>query len=223
MANSAFYGQRVPISSVNRAVVLLGTNVITNIVLSLGIINSFKNIGKNKIEITRFWEHANLCNKITVFLYSELFQKKLPDEFSTVGLLHDIGKLFELIYFPDKFIEVLEKLKSHPELGWVKAETEIIGIPHTLLGGYLLNWWNFPYPLIEVAFFHHNPLKEGVINKEIAALVHIADFYADEILGISPSYPPELEVFAFLNVEREAIEDKIKKFKALGEINATTT
>jgi len=223
LANSAFYGQRVPISSVNRAVVFLGTNIIKDIVLSLGIINSFKNIGKNKIEINKFWEHANLCNKIITFLYVELFQKRLPDEFSTVGLLHDIGRLFELIYFPDKFSQILEKLESNPEIGWLEAEIEVIGVPHTLLGGYLLNWWNFPYPIIEIAFFHHEPLKEGVINKEIAALTHIADFYANEILEIAPCYPPKPEVFAFLNVSKEDIDDKIKEFKILGETNATTT
>ncbi|MCD6319188.1 MAG: HDOD domain-containing protein [Candidatus Desulfofervidaceae bacterium] len=223
LANSAFYGQRVPISSVNRAVVFLGTNVIRDIVLSLGIINSFRKIGKAKIEINKFWEHANLCNKIINFLYIDLFQKKLPDGFSTVGLLHDIGRLFELIYFPEKFSQILERLESQPEIGWLEAEREIIGVPHTLLGGYLLNWWNFPYPLIEIAFFHHEPLKEGVINKEIAALVNIADFYADEILNITPRYPPEPEVFAFLKIEKESIEDKIKEFEEQGERDAAAT
>jgi len=218
LANSAFYGQRVPINSVNRAIIFLGTNIIKDVVLSLGVISSFRKIGKDKVKIDKFWEHANLCNKIVNFLHKELFEKRMPDEFSTVGLLHDIGKLFELVYFPDRFSQILEKLTSHPELGWVEVETEVFGVPHTLLGGYLLNWWNLPYPLIEIAFFHHEPLKEGIINKEIAALTHIADFYASKMLEITPTPQLISEVFDQLNTDKEFIEDKIKEFQTLAEV-----
>ncbi len=212
VANSAFYGQKNPISSVKRAVVFLGTNVINDIILSLGIINSFKKMGKHKLEIEKFWQHANLANKFINFLYKELFEKKLPEEFSAVGLLHDIGILFELVYFPEKFSQILSRFQTQSEKNWVEIETEIIGAPHTLLGGYLLKWWNLPYPVIEVTLFHHNPLKEGVVNQKVASLTYISDFYASKFLGMKPYSPLNEEIFAVLETDRETIEDKIRKF-----------
>jgi len=222
VANSAFYGQRMPIASVKRAVVLLGLNVIKDIVLSLGILNSFKKFGKVSIEIEKFWEHANLCNKMIGFLYDTFFNQKLPEEFSAVGLLHDVGKLFILAYFPEKFFQIIKEIKKYPEMS-LKIEKEIIGVPHTLLGGYLLNWWNLPYPIIEVAIFHHEPNAPGITNKKINALVHIADFYSYKILNVEPYYYLIPEAFDILEIKKEEIEEKIEEFSNKGKINAAAS
>ena len=48
LANSAFYAQRKPVTSVKRAVVVLGMNVLKDVVLSLGILDSFVRMGGDR-------------------------------------------------------------------------------------------------------------------------------------------------------------------------------
>jgi len=41
-----------------------------------------------------------------------------------------------------------------------------------------LNWWELPLPIVEAALYHHDPLNEGIINKELVQAVHIANAMA---------------------------------------------
>ena len=53
-----------------------------------------------------------------------------------------------------------------------------MGISHDEVGGFLLNWWSLPHPIVEAAMFHHDPMNEVVLNREVVAAVHIADYFA---------------------------------------------
>ena len=41
-----------------------------------------------------------------------------------------------------------------------------------------MNWWELPLPIVEAALYHHDPLNEGIINKELVQVVHIANAMA---------------------------------------------
>ena len=212
LANSAFYAQRKPVSSVKRAVVILGLNILKDIVLSLGILDSFKKIGKNAIKIEQFWEHAIVCNKLVNYLHESLFGERLPEEFSIVGLLHDVGRMFILACLPEEFADIVKYLDRHPESDWIEAEREVLGISHSLLGAYLLDWWNLPYPIVEVAMFHHDLGASGLMNSKVTALVHIADFYTYKVLDLQPHSALMVEAFDIIKIKREKIEAKIEEF-----------
>jgi ribosomal protein L4 len=55
--------------------------------------------------------------------------------------------------------------------------------------------------------FHHRPMDKRIINQELIAVVHLADYYAAKIL--SPDGTHNLldqAVFERLNIKREAVE-----------------
>jgi HD-like signal output (HDOD) protein len=84
-----------------------------------------------------------------------------------------------LHYFPGKYLQIVEKLqfidckKSMAEL-----EKETIGVSSSDLGGYLLNTWSLPYPIVECALFHLEPTHPAIIDRHAVGAVHIAAHYA---------------------------------------------
>ena len=84
--NSAFYGFPQKISSLSSAIILLGFNVIKNLIISAWISELMKS---HDLEL---WEHSMRCA-----LACNVMAKRLgiqdPEEISTAGLIHDIGKV----------------------------------------------------------------------------------------------------------------------------------
>ena len=62
IANSALFGQPRQISSIERAVVVLGQDEIRNIVIGKAIFSSFPRLQRNyRQTVDLFWEHAFTC------------------------------------------------------------------------------------------------------------------------------------------------------------------
>ena len=102
----------------------------------------------------------------------------MNNNISSVGLLHDIGSLVMMSNFPVEFNQLINQVNENPELDFHDLELEIFGFNHEQLGGYLLDLWGLPYPVIEAALSHHNPLNPNIINQELVMAVHIANHYA---------------------------------------------
>ena len=81
-----------------------------------------------------------------------------------------------------------------------------MGISHDEVGGFLLNWWSLPHPIVEAAMFHHDPLNSAIIHKEVVAAVHIADYYAwkQKKSLILPKLHPE--AFSVLGTTQEVCD-----------------
>lgn len=200
IVNSACFN--VKTGSVAKAITFLGLPAIKAIILSCSISKSVK-IRVPPLSITCLNDHATMTNYYMAQIYVELLHKQLPDSLSTAGLLHNLGFVLCLHYFPDRYKLIIDEYLKQPQKSLAALEQEVAGFSHDELGGYLLNWWGIPYPIAECALFHDTPLQSAIINVEAVAAVHIASHYAwktvapslarglDEgvfpVLGISPS------------------------------------
>lgn len=215
VANSAFYGAKT--GNITQAIMYIGLTNVKNIVLSNSVFNEF---GNNKNLHYNLWEHVNITNKLMNAIYPRLLGKKVPNVFASAGLLHDVGRVIVLNYFLDIQDNMLTAAKEGPNNCITDLENEFIGTNHQLIGGYLLNWWEIPHPIVEAAMFHHDPLNPVVINKELVAVVHLANYYSWEILGDDVFQEHLVEgVFDALGINREDllhIVDEIAKESALG-------
>ncbi|WP_274600532.1 HDOD domain-containing protein [Clostridium beijerinckii] len=86
------------------------------------------------------------------------------------------------------------------------------GTNHQEIGGYLLRWWDIPFPIVESAIYHHEPFHENVINKQIVYVVHIAGKYAWDILKETSLMDFDEKVFWELGIDKYIFE------KRLGEV-----
>lgn len=202
VANSAFYGTKT--GSVKQAIIYIGLSSVKNIVLTNSV---FKNLKEENSEKEILWKHVSLTNTYANILYSEFIHKKMPSTFASAGLLHDIGKVVIFQHFIKEKKQIEELMAKDDNLAYWEAERAILGVSHQEIGGYLLNWWELPFPIVEAALFHHNPLDENIINKELVAVIHLANHYSWKTLN-SKLFRSRIvdEVFENLKIDRLEFE-----------------
>lgn len=210
VANSAYYG--VKTGSIKQAVTYLGLLNIKNLVVSTSIIDTFEEKGSLSKNIDYLWKHSFATNKIVNFIYEGMLNKKLPEISMTAGLLHNIGKVFLLKFFPVKFQEAY-KISQKDKVDIIEVEKRIFNVTHQHAGAYLLKWWELPLPIVESALYHHTPFDESIIEKELVCAVHIAQKYAWDLLHhVNISYF-DINTFNSLGFNREKFEGKLKDIK----------
>ncbi len=166
LVNSAFYGFPQRVSSLQSAIILLGFSVIKSLIISASI---FEFMEDNDREL---WEHSLGCAVVCNVLARRL-QVSDPEEISTAGLIHDIGKVAIKMELPQEYREI-EAMVHDRRISMREAETEVLGFNHAEVGGWLAKTWNLPSKLVEPVAMHHNP-SGAKKEKMAAAIVHVGD------------------------------------------------
>jgi putative nucleotidyltransferase with HDIG domain len=171
-ANSAWVSPGTPIETVEQAVLRLGFNAISRIVVTIGLRCVLEPLRKTDATVLQeFWKHS-----VTTAVAGELLARDQDDDPAlvfTAGLLHDIGKTVLVLGAGQTYKLLLGELeKSHSSL--LEAEQKILGVQHPELGARLLENWNFPASLVAAIRFHHDPNQAGRHSK-LAAYVYLAN------------------------------------------------
>lgn len=175
VVNSAFYGLPGQIASVDRAIIVLGLPMATNIAIAASIARLFKGkrISQNFLAAD-LWHHS-----VAVAVAARSLAKLSPhptmtDEIFVTGLIHDIGTLVERQAYPAQFAEVIDQCVEN-EQDFLDCERRIIGADHQAFGVGLTTKWKFPRHLRAAVGFHHNPELLSVEFRNMATLVQLAD------------------------------------------------
>lgn len=204
VVNSSFY--QVKTASLTQAITLLGLTAIKSIVLSCSLTN-FASDNVPPFSAARLSRHASIANLFMTRIYRELLQKKLPDNLMTAGLLHNLGLVMCVHYFPDQYRKVAEAYKSSSrEILLTTIEKEELGFSHAEIGGYLLDWWEIPYPTVECALFHHEPLHGAILNQEAVGAVHLANYYAWKVVYDQFAKGLDERMFSVLQIDQRACD-----------------
>ncbi len=166
LVNSPFYGFSGRISTVSKALILLGVNVVKSLAISSSI---FDIMEKN---IVGLWEHSLGAAVAADIIAREL---NLPEreEISTAALLHDIGKVIIKIKLEEDYDHLVNVIKEK-ELPMIDCERELFNIDHAEIGEWLGKSWLLPEKLIEPIACHHHVEKSNA-QRAKTAVVHVAD------------------------------------------------
>lgn len=178
VANSPLYGIPRRVSTIEFAIVILGFDHIKNIVMALSMIEAFKKGGGKNWDNSSYWVHSIMTASAAKRIADEIGYQKSSEVF-TAGLLHDLGISIIHRYFNEEFNSI-NNLVDSQQMRYLKAEEQVLGLTHQLIGQQLANRWNLPEILGSTIAFHHQPSKaEG--NKITAAIVHLADFMTQKL------------------------------------------
>ena len=208
IVNSSYYA--VKTGSIKRAVAFLGLDNIKNIVIASAFIDGLTFNAKDNKRLEVLWEHAFISNRIISIIYKEFLNKKIPETEMNAGLLSNVGIIFMIHSFHDKYMEIFQEVEiQHASL--IELENRAFGTNHQEIGGYLLQWWDIPLPIVEAALYHHNPFDDNIINKQIVYAAHIAEKYAWDIVGENYYIEFDEMVFDELKINKEEFEKTIKE------------
>lgn len=196
IANSAYYGLSTEVDTIARAIAILGTNKIRDLVLSTSASQAFDGIPNDLITMQDFWHHSLYCGLLAQIL-AKKSKKANSESIFIAGLLHDIGQLLMFNQLPEKSHEaILLLMEGTEDLETYEAERHIFGFDHTQVGAELIKSWKLSPVLLECVQFHHEPQNAKTFPAE-AALINIANAVAvmadfdsmsedDEIPKINP-------------------------------------
>jgi putative nucleotidyltransferase with HDIG domain len=173
LVNSAFFGFPLAVSSILRAVRLLGLGTIKTLILSIKIFSQFVRPGLPPI--SGLWGHSISTGMIARCLATQedLGQNRIDEAFMA-GLLHDVGKLILLDKFPEKYREISGLSASSGCHAW-EAEQKVLGTTHAKVGAYLMGIWGLSESLVEAITFHHSPGTCPNSSLGTLTVVHLAD------------------------------------------------
>jgi len=166
LVNSAFYGFPQRISSLSSAMILLGFNVVKSLIISASI---FEMMEKQDVEL---WEHSLGCAVVCNVVAKRIGVEE-PEEVSTAGLIHDIGKVAIKMELPQEYAKIT-RLMQERKITMRQAELEVLGLDHAEAGAWLTKIWNLPPRLIEPIGCHHDPLQAKA-EQLSSAIIHFSD------------------------------------------------
>ncbi|HHJ15414.1 MAG TPA: HDOD domain-containing protein [Gammaproteobacteria bacterium] len=172
IVNSAFYGFPSRIETISRAITIVGSLELTDLILGSCAIQVFEKIPNKLVDMEKFWEHSLYAGVIARIL-ARYLRAPNTERCFVMGLLHDIGALILYRQQPDKSRQALE-LSAERALPLNIAEREIFGFDHGEVGAELMRSWNLPESFIEVTHHHHQPSVAERYRLE-TAIIHLAD------------------------------------------------
>ncbi|MCG8381631.1 MAG: HDOD domain-containing protein [Gammaproteobacteria bacterium] len=173
LANSSLYNFGSEITSINRAVMQVGTRQLRDLVLATAVITQFSRMKIQGIDLKNFWAHSIACG-ITARNIAIWRREKNIEQFYVAALFHDLGLLMLFLQEPEAMQQILE---NHDQTGIAVhiLEHQTLGFDHSMAGSGLLAHWNIPLSLTEPILFHHDPESAPNDYQLAAATLHIAD------------------------------------------------
>lgn len=219
-ANSAFFGVRMRIRTVEQALVLLGVHTVRNLLVVTSLHGTVRRFPVPLgFRLLRFWEHS-----LTTAVVSKVLSTRVPrlagDDAFVCGLLHDIGKVAMAAIFPDGRAAVLTPSAFSDR----DLERSVFGVDHVEVGVLLAEHWRLPPLVADAVRYHHEP----GLGRPVARVVHSADLFSHYL------FPGRVESQSFhqipdyvaeqLAMPREDLEDvAVEARDALVEAHAIAT
>ena len=167
--------------TVERAVVLLGMDLLSGLLLSMAAFDALPCTERCRFNLWNFQNHcfdcAMIAKELTIWHTDD---KKQADNAFTAGLLHDVGRLVFCSYLPDQFDSALSLAKKQNR-PLTLVERDLFATDHAEIGFHLAKWWDLPDVLTQAIRYHHEPQKKSGPDQVILAAVHLADGLANQL------------------------------------------
>lgn len=175
LVNSSFFGMSRHISNAQDAVVMLGIDVVKTLVLGMEVFSQVSKKTLSVLPIDNIYSHCVRSGGIAKAIARiENKDKEEIDNSVIAAVLHDMGKLILVEYFPDRYKDAIALAKKEKSPVF-KSEQEIFNVSHSQVGAYILGLWGFPDSIVEAVAFHHHPGDNLSVGLDLAGIVHLAD------------------------------------------------
>lgn len=173
VANSAYYGFRGKVATIEHASALFGTRRLAELMMAMsagGLMGAaMDGYGWAAGDL---WRHsvavAVAASEIAGSVRSDAFENAYM-----AGLLHDVGKIILEPVVRERRVLFDHYFAVYPEKTIQYAERDILGFDHAVIAAILCKHWNLPRPITFAIRHHHQPSSVG--DHHLSHIVHLAD------------------------------------------------
>lgn len=195
VANSALFGLRREIATVEHAVTTLGLSRVKSMATLIALNGMVKPAMKLE-SLRRVWTHS----LVTALLNEELARAANSgvEVAYTAGMLHNLGSLGLMSAYPEEYDRMLE-VSRDCGFDLILTERDLFEIDHCAAGAYLAEEWNFPQPIIDAIATHHEQPGHGATLSNLlrvawrladvlgfGAFPHVESRGYNELIGLIP-------------------------------------
>ena len=190
VANSTFFGQHREVETINRAIFVLGLDLVQMLVLAASAFQQLTALASPAHASDQLWQHSLACGTIARHIAKTQNADRTAQEMALfTGTMHDLGKLVLIRSAAARYNAVLERAAQRAT-PIDELEREVLGTDHAELGGYVSECWNLPPSICEAVRYHHQP-ADAAIAAQLVYRIHLADVLAHRIdMGSNATAPP---------------------------------
>lgn len=228
--NSALYALPRSVTSIQRAVALLGLRPLRSLVLSISL-PALQRQAFRLESARNFWKESVAGAMIAHELALRL-RRPSPDDDLVAGLLRDIGILALQQVCPAQYAGLLAHSEQQLTRSWCRLERQFLGVDHAEVSAFLLGRWWLPEDITEAVRYHHAPERAEGLSQAVAERARLL-FFASRIARLQfDAEQPELlhDIFAYgrrhygldeaaLTAFLEPLAKKIDDFAALLDLD----
>ena len=172
LANSSYYHVSRRIGNVSDAVRMLGFVTVRTLVISSGLVGSFRAIPG--FDLKRFWRYSLHTAVAARWIAQQTGAN--PDLAFTIGMMHALGQLVMHTGAPEQ-VQEANRLAGSYQAGRLAAETAACGYNFSEVGAALAELWNFPDLFVRSLREFPDPAAAIPLNR-MAAVIHLAAWRA---------------------------------------------
>jgi putative nucleotidyltransferase with HDIG domain len=187
VSNSALYGLSRRIDNVTHAIVVLGTEVVKRLALTVALGRFSQSFIHNQ-GLRVCWDHSVATALVAEQLAMAMDQPR--DRAYTGGLLHDVGRLALLACYPVEYGNLFQVAHEN-DFNELECESQLFDIDHCGAGEWLAHSWNLPTDFVE-AIAHHHTAEPN--DASLLSIVTAANAIADVIGFSAVPLPPKSSV-----------------------------
>jgi len=209
LINSAYYSLPNQVTSLARAIIMLGLNTVKNLALSTAILQTVGGKDSFKaLSMDEFWTHS-----ITVGVTAKAVAglKGIPgmqrEEYFVSGLIHDLGKIPLSNCFPEEYQEVMQIAGTLGDRVY-DAEEKLLGITHSLVGGMIAGKWELGGGPRDSLHHHHDPDKAPEESRILVGIVALADTCTHAFEGDPQNADPSQDSRLSSSLQKTGVSDE---------------
>lgn len=173
LSNSAFYGFSGKITTLSRAVVILGFSALKNIAIAFATCDALRKLD-GPVDWDNYWQHG-IATASCAQTVAEKIKYPIPEEAFIACLLHDVGYAVMSAAIPHD----ASRQKLCEIMGDIERENAEFGLSHPEAGQLVMEHWKIPQLLCRTIRYHHNLHALDAAGAEpLLQLVIFADLYA---------------------------------------------
>jgi HD-like signal output (HDOD) protein len=179
VVNSTFYRPRgEPVSTITRAVFLLGFEAIRDLTTGLLLLDEIARVAGGRTVIREVLQQCLLCGSVARALASTVGYPN-PEEAYLLGLFANWGQLCLAAYYPDQYERAMAAARDK-DIAVERALGEEFGLATTDLATAMLARWSFPASYADY-FCQPHPAGDRQVTtnrQKLFAIVDVANRYA---------------------------------------------